>query len=125
MKNIYKYSLLSSLLILSLSFCNNKLEQETNKNSAQQDQESNQQTINQDGILYKIDMTAENIEINWKAYKTNDKTSVLGQFSEFSSDRNRKEYETIQDLVAGLYFSISSLSSSSVNQCLCSFLIAS
>ena len=115
MKNIYKYLLIPSLLIFSLSFCNNNQEQESNKNSIQQDQVPIQKTINQDGILYKLDMTAENIEINWKAYKTNDKTPVLGKFSEFSSDRNGKEYERIEDLVDGLNFSISSLSSSSAD----------
>ena len=113
MKNIYKYLLIPSILIFSLSFCNNKQEKESNKNSAQQDQESNQQTINQDGILYKLDMSAGNTEVNWIGYKTNEKTAVSGSFSEFSSDRENQSFNSIDDLVDGLNFSISSLSSSS------------
>jgi hypothetical protein len=113
MKNIYKYLLIPSILIFSLSFCNNKQEKESNKNSVQQDQESNQQTIHQDGILYKLDMSAGNTEVNWIGYKTNEKTAVSGSFSEFSSDRENQSFNSIDDLVDGLNFSISSLSSSS------------
>ena len=102
MKNIYKYLLIPSILIFSLSFCNNKQEQESNKNS-----------IQQDGILYKLDMTAENTEVNWIGYKTNEKTPVSGSFSEFSSDRENQSFNSIDDLVDGLNFSVSSLSSSS------------
>ena len=102
MKNIYKYLLIPSILIFSLSFCNNK-----------QEKESNQQTIHQDGILYKLDMSAGNTEVNWIGYKTNEKTAVSGSFSEFSSDRENQSFNSIDDLVDGLNFSISSLSSSS------------
>jgi len=101
MKNIYKYLLLPFLLVAFLSSCNNK------KNS-----DSIQKTITlPEGVLYKLDMRSENIEINWKAYKTNDKTPVSGSFSEFSSDRENQEFNSIEDLVDGLKFSISSLSS--------------
>ena len=88
MKNIYNHFLLPLSLSLIIFSCNNK-----------------------EG--YKLDMTAENIEINWKAYKTNDKTPVSGSFSEFSSDRENQSFNSIDDLVDGLNFSISSLSSSS------------
>ena len=54
MKNIYKYLLIPSILIFSLSFCNNNQEQESNKNSIQQDQVPIQKTINQDGILLSL-----------------------------------------------------------------------
>ncbi|MBT4478069.1 MAG: hypothetical protein HOC66_01545, partial [Flavobacteriales bacterium] len=107
------FTLIPSILIFSLSFCNNKQEKESNKNSVQQDQESNQQTIHQDGILYKLDMSAGNTEVNWIGYKTNEKTAVSGSFSEFSSDRENQSFNSIDDLVDGLNFSISSLSSSS------------
>ena len=103
MKNIYNHFLLPLSLSLIIFSCNNKENSETIR-----------ETITlPEGVLYKLDMTAENIEINWKAYKTNEKTAVSGSFSEFSSDRNGKEYERIEDLVDGLNFSISSLSSSS------------
>ena len=103
MKNIYKYLLLPFFLVAFLSSCNNK------KNS-----DSIKETITlPEGVLYKLDMKSENIEINWKAYKTNDKTPVSGSFSEFSSDRKNQEFNSIDDLVNGLNFSISSLSSSS------------
>ena len=105
MKNIYNHFLFPLSLSLIIFSCNDK---------------ENSETIQKiitlpEGVLYKLDMTAENIEINWKAYKTNDRTPVLGEFSEFSSDRNGKEYERIEDLVGGLNFSISSLSSSSAD----------
>ena len=103
MKNIYKYLLLPFFLVAFLSSCNNK------KNS-----DSIKETITlPEGVLYKLDMKSENIEINWKAYKTNDKTPVSGSFSEFSSDRKNQEFNSIDDLVDGLNFAISSLSSSS------------
>ena len=114
MKNIYKYLLIPSLLIFSLSFCNNKQEKESNNNSVQQDQESNQQTIHQDGILYKLDMSAGNTEVNWIGYKTNEKTAVSGSFSEFSSDRKNQSFNSIDDLVDGLI--LAALKKKAINQ---------
>ena len=109
MKNIYKWLIISSFLVFSLTFCN------TNENI-----DSNQKTIKPpDGaISYKLDMTygdwrPENTEVNWIAYKTNDKIQVSGSFNEFSSDRENRSFNSIDDLVNGLNFSISSLSSSS------------
>ena len=89
-----------SLIIFS---CNNK-----------ENSETIQKTIPlPEGVLYKLDMTAENTEVNWIGYKTNEKTAVSGSFSEFSSDRENQSFNSIDDLVDGLNFSISSLSSSS------------
>ena len=117
MKNIYKYLLLPFFLVAFLSSCNNK------KNS-----DSIKETITlPEGVLYKLDFRSaqylkityggysrpENTEVNWSAYKTNDKTPVSGSFSEFSSDRENQSFNSIDDLVDGLNFSISSLSSSS------------
>ena len=108
MKNIYKWLIIPSFLVVFLTFCN------TNDSK-----DSNQSTIKlPEGISYKLDMTydmgrPENTEVNWSAYKTNDKTPVSGSFSEFSSDRENQSFNSIDDLVDGLNFSISSLSSSS------------
>ena len=115
MKNIYKWLVIPSFLVVFLTFCN------TNDSK-----DSNQSAIKlPEGISYKLDFRSaqylkityggysrpENTEVNWSAYKTNDKTPVLGSFSEFSSDRENQEFNSIEDLVDGLKFSISSLSS--------------
>ena len=108
MKNIYKWLIIPSFLVVFLTFCN------TNDSK-----DSNQSTIKlPEGVLYKLDMIydirrPENTEVNWSAYKTNDKTPVSGSFNEFSSDRENQSFNSIDDLVDGLNFSISSLSSSS------------
>ena len=105
MKNIYNHFLLPLSLSLIIFSCNNK-----------ENSETIQKTIPlPEGILYKLDMTAENTEVNWIGYKTNDKTPVSGSFSEFSSDRENQSFNSIDDLVDGLNFSISSLSSSSAD----------
>lgn len=103
MKNIYNYFLLPLSLSLIIFSCNNK-----------ENSETIQKTIPlPEGVLYKLDMTAENTEVNWIGYKTNEKTPVSGSFSEFSSDRENQSFNSIDDLVDGLNFSVSSLSSSS------------
>ncbi len=105
MKNIYNHFLLPLSLSLIIFSCNNK-----------ENSETIQKTIPlPEGILYKLDMTAENTEVNWIGYKTNEKTPVSGSFSEFSSDRENQSFNSIDDLVDGLNFSISSLSSSSAD----------
>ena len=105
MKNIYNHFLLPLSLSLIIFSCNNK-----------ENSETIQKTIPlPEGILYKLDMTAENTEVNWIGYKTNDKTPGSGSFSEFSSDRENQSFNSIDDLVDGLNFSISSLSSSSAD----------
>ena len=103
MKNIYNHFLLPLSVSLIIFSCNNK-----------ENSETIQETIPlPEGVLYKLDMTAENTEVNWIGYKTNEKTPVSGSFSEFSSDRENQSFNSIDDLVDGLNFSISSLSSSS------------
>ena len=117
MKNIYKWLIIPSFLVIFLTFCN------TNDSK-----DSNQSTIKlPEGVSYKLDFRSsqylkityggysrpENTEVNWSAYKTNDKTPVSGSFSEFSSDRENQSFNSIEDLVDGLNFSIRSLSSSS------------
>ena len=105
MKNIYNHFLLPLSLSLIIFSCNNK-----------ENSETIQKTIPlPEGVLYKLDMTAENREVNWIGYKTNEKTPVSGSFSEFSSDRENQSFNSIDDLVDGLNFSISSLSSSSAD----------
>ena len=103
MKNIYNHFLLPLSLSLIIFSCNNK-----------ENSETIQKTIPlPEGVLYKLDMTAENTEVNWTGYKTNEKIAVSGSFSEFSSDRENQSFNSIDDLVDGLNFSVSSLSSSS------------
>ena len=110
MKNIYKWLIIPSFLVVFLTFCNTNDSKDSNQNTIQN-------TIKlPEGISYKLDMKydigrPENTEVNWSAYKTNDKTPVLGSFSEFSSDRENQEFNSIEDLVDGLKFSISSLNS--------------
>ena len=58
---------------------------------------------------YQFDL--ENTKVIWNGYKTNDKIKVVGYFSEFSSDRENKEFSSIEELVNGLQFSIKSSSS--------------
>ena len=60
---------------------------------------------------YQFDI--ENTKVIWNGYKTNDKIKVVGYFSEFSSNRENKEFSSIEELVNGLQFSIKSSSSSS------------
>ena len=103
MKNIYNHFLLPLSLSLIIFSCNNKENSETIRKTI---------TL-PEGVLYKLDMTAENTEVNWIGYKTNEKTPVSGSFSEFSSDRENQSFNSIDDLVDGLNFSVSSLSSSS------------
>ena len=87
MKNIYKWLIIPSFLVVFLTFCN------TNDSK-----DSNQSTIKlPEGVLYKLDMTygdwrPENTEVNWSAYKTNDKIPVSGSFDEFSSDRENQSF---------------------------------
>ena len=103
MKNIFNHFLLPLTLSFFIFSCNNKDNSETIQKT----------TPLPEGVLYKLDMTAENTEVNWIGYKTNEKTPVSGSFSEFSSDRENQSFNSIDDLVDGLNFSISSLSSSS------------
>ena len=103
MKNIYNHFLLPLSLSLIIFSCNNKENSESILKIRSLPEE----------VSYKLDMTAENTAVNWIGYKTNQKIAVSGSFSEFSTDRENKSFNSIDDLVDGLNFSISSLSSSS------------
>ena len=103
MKNIYNHFLLPLSLSLIIFSCNNKENSETILKTRPLPE----------GVSYKLDMTAENTAVNWIGYKTNQKIAVSGSFREFSTDRENKSFNSIDDLVDGLNFSISSLSSSS------------
>tara|TARA_B110000263_G_scaffold193646_1_gene171738 strand:+ start:73 stop:744 length:672 start_codon:yes stop_codon:yes gene_type:complete len=58
---------------------------------------------------YQLDI--ENTKVIWNGYKTNDKVKVVGYFNEFSTDRENQEFNSIDELVNGLTFSIKSSSS--------------
>jgi hypothetical protein len=58
---------------------------------------------------YQLDMA--NTKVIWNGYKTNDKAKVVGYFSEFSTDRENQKFNSIDELVSGLKFSIKSSSS--------------
>ena len=67
MKNIYKFVVIPSFLVILFTFCNNQTKTESTQNNIKQDQ-----------VSYKLDMTynaerTENTEVNWYAYKTNEK----------------------------------------------------
>ena len=103
MKNIYNHFLLPLSLSFIIFSCNNKENSESILKIRSLPEE----------VSYKLDMTAENTAVNWIGYKTNQKIAVSGSFREFSTDRENKSFNSIDDLVDGLNFSISSLSSSS------------
>ena len=58
---------------------------------------------------YQLDMA--NTKVIWNGYKTNDKAKVVGYFSEFSTDRENQKFNSIDELLSGLKFSIKSSSS--------------
>ena len=58
---------------------------------------------------YRLDV--EKTKVIWNGYKTNDKIKVVGYFSDFTSNRDNKEFNSIEELVDGLEFSIKSSSS--------------
>ena len=103
MKNIYNHFLLPLSLSFIIFSCNNKENSESILKIRSLPEE----------VSYKLDMTAENTAVNWIGYKTNQKIAVSGSFREFSTDRENKSFNSIDELVDGLNFSISSLSSSS------------
>ena len=73
--------------------------------------EYKQENIITEGDSYQFDI--ENTKVIWNAYKTNDKIKVVGYFNEFSCDREKQRFSSIEELVNGLQFSIKSSSSSS------------
>jgi len=52
-------------------------------------------------------------KIIWNGFKTTDKIKVTGQFLEFHSSRNMKEYSSLEELIEGLDFEIYTNSSES------------
>ena len=52
-------------------------------------------------------------QIIWNGFKTTDKIKVTGQFLEFSSSRNMKQYDSLEELIDGLDFKINTKSSES------------
>ena len=50
-------------------------------------------------------------KVSWNAYKTTDKVMVAGYFESLTTDRTGKKYETINEFVNGINFSINSSSS--------------
>lgn len=71
--------------------------------------EVQQEKIKTELDYYQLDMA--NTKVIWNGYKTNDKAKVVGYFSEFSTDRENQKFNSIDELVSGLKFSIKSSSS--------------
>ena len=79
--------------------------------NSNKDKEVEEKSIITEEASYQLDI--ENTKVIWNGYKTNDKVKVVGYFNEFSSDREEKEFSSIEELVNGLQFSIKSSSSAS------------
>ena len=56
---------------------------------------------------------ASKAKIIWNGFKTTDRIKVTGQFLEFSSSRNMKQYSSLEELIDGLDFKINTNSSES------------
>jgi hypothetical protein len=97
----YVNFIMLSLLIVACNNNNNRLEEEKVDSTIKE-------------FTYKIDI--KNTKVIWNGYKTNDKIKVVGFFKNFSSNREGKEFKTINELVTGLEFSIESESSHSGDQ---------
>ena len=52
-------------------------------------------------------------QVIWYGFKTTEKTKVQGEFAEFSSSRANQPYDSLEDLLDGLDFSINTKSSES------------
>ena len=92
---IQYFIILFSIVLISCNSNNNKeIKQENSKIS---------------NNSYQLDI--ENTKVIWNGYKTNDKVRVVGYFNEFSTDRENQEFNSIDELVNGLAFSIKSSSS--------------
>jgi hypothetical protein len=75
---------------------------------------NNNKEVKQEKIITEVDsyqFDIENTKVIWNGYKTNDKAKVVGYFSEFSTDRENQKFNSIDELVSGLKFSIKSSSS--------------
>lgn len=77
---------------------------------------NNNKEVQQEKIKTELDsyqLDIANTKVIWNGYKTNDKVKVVGYFNEFSTDRENQEFNSIDELVNGLKFSIKSSSSMS------------
>ena len=61
--------------------------------------------------LYSFD--SNKAKIIWNGFKTTDRIQVTGQFDQFDSSRDMKQFNSLEDLIDGLDFSISTSSSAS------------
>ena len=95
------YNKLKTLTILILILC---ISCGRNNNK-----EVQQEKIKIELDSYKLDVA--NTKVIWNGYKTNDKVKVVGYFSEFSTNRENQKFNSIDELVNGLAFSIKSSSS--------------
>ena len=92
---IQYFIILFSIVLISCNSNNNKeVKQENSKIS---------------NNSYQLDIGKT--KVIWNGYKTNDKVKVVGYFNEFSTDRENQEFNSIDELVNGLAFSIKSSSS--------------
>ena len=92
---IQYFIILFSIVLISCNSNNNKeVKQEKSKIS---------------NNSYQLDIGKT--KVIWNGYKTNDKVKVVGYFNEFSTDRENQEFNSIDELVNGLTFSIKSSSS--------------
>ena len=71
--------------------------------------ENNVETIKEGS--YSFD--SNKAKIIWKGFKTTDRIQVTGQFEQFESSRDMKQFDSLEGLIDGLDFSISTSSSAS------------
>ena len=71
--------------------------------------ENNVETIKEGS--YSFD--SNKAKIIWKGFKTTDRIQVTGQFEQFESSRDMKQFDSLEGLIDGLDFSISTSSSES------------
>ena len=71
--------------------------------------ENNVEKINEGS--YSFD--SNKAKIIWKGFKTTDRIQVTGQFEQFESSRDMKQFDSLEGLIDGLDFSISTSSSAS------------
>ena len=98
------FKFLFCIVFLFIS-CGSGPEKEPVKVNKNIDKELN---VDQEG-LYSFN--SSKTKIIWNGFKTTDRIKVTGQFESFKSSRDGLEYNTLEELVNGLDFSISTASS--------------
>ena len=98
------FKFLFCIVFLFIS-CKSGPEREPVKVNTNIDKELN---VDQEG-LYSFN--SSKTKIIWNGFKTTDRIKVTGQFESFKSSRDGLEYNTLEELVNGLDFSISTASS--------------